>query len=108
MDYPCAVIELQEDEASYLTIGSNTFDEVLLLTVYVRSYDRDLAYEELDKYRSPSGGKSIQAAIETDRTLDSAVDDADVGWGELLDNEDDSASQEYACQFPIRVIKTVA
>ena len=106
-DYPCLVIEPQEEDGAYNTIAGNPFEQVLLLTVRVVSASRDEAYEELDKYRSPTGDLSIRAAIATDRTLDGKADDAQVGWGIIPDRDEDS-SDVYLCELPIKIIKTVA
>jgi len=108
--HPIAVIEPGEEEGDYQTIGDNTFDQLLMLTVYVHSTSRDESYAALDEYRSPTGNKSIRAAINADRTLGGKVDDAQVGWGVILDQDTEEGvpSNEYACRLPIRIIKTVA
>lgn len=107
---PCGVIEAEEPDGQYLTIGSGCFEVIHTLTIYVRSGSPREAWKELDEYRSPSGTKSIRAALRQDRTLDGKADNADVLWASSGQAEQfgNRPSWQYTCQVGIQVIKSVS
>ncbi len=79
-----------------VSVGSGTYDDdtgggmtlsLGLLVLVSRSDDRS-AQARLDDYISPTGDRSIKAAVESDLTLDGTVDSvAVVGWGDPAEFE---------------------
>jgi len=100
---PCLIIEADSPDGAVQTIDGNTYEINLEMTLRLHHGIPEEGWRELDEYKSPSGGKSIRAAIRTDPTLDGAAHAADVDWASLFD-VDERQSQEYGCVFPIRVL----
>lgn len=98
---PCIQIGLDEF-GEVMTFDGDTHEVQLDMTLYVNSGRPDQGGKELDEYKSPSGAKSIRAAIEADPTLDSKADGAQVGWPQPF--EDEPVARQYACVFPIVVL----
>jgi hypothetical protein len=102
---PCLVIEAENPVGTIETIDGDTYEVTLELTLRLHHGAPEEGYRQLEEYQSPTGAKSIRAAIRTDPTLNSSAQAADVGWPTSFDREERS-SQEYGCVFPIRVLFT--
>ena len=100
---PCLVIEADNPDVTVQVIDGNTHEIIHQMVLLLHHGTPEAGWRELDEYKSPSGAKSIRAAIRTDPTLDGAADAADVDWPTLFD-VDDQQSQVYGCAFPIRVL----
>ena len=79
-----------------VSVGSGTYDDdtsggmtlALGLLVLVSRSDDRTAQAKLDDYITPSGDRSVKAAIEADLTLGGTVDSvAVVGWGDPAEFE---------------------
>jgi hypothetical protein len=109
-EYPCIVVEPIEDMSYQEGAGDRIeTDFELASTLYVQSHSSAAGWQELDKYRSPTGSESVIAKIRGDRTLDGSCDFAwltGVGAGER-DRDDNDRFWEFSCQFRCRVSKAI-
>lgn len=106
----CLVLEATPDIDYDFAIAGNSLDLEFEATLYLLVMDGPEGWEELDKYRSPTGTESIRAGIQTDRTLDSSADDAYVSaTNDTTRNRDPDVDWwRFSTRFTIRVLKTVA
>jgi len=107
-EYPCMVVE--PIEAMTYQEGAGTRIETdfeMLVTLYVQKQNSSEGWQELDKYRSPTGTESIMQKIRGDRTLNSSCD---YSWLTAVeagqrDRDDQDKFWEFSCQFRCRVNK---
>ena len=113
LTYPCVVIgatPTQEHDDGAMA-GNSLIGQDWPLTLHIRTSSRVEASRERDKYMSPTGTESIRAGIQSDRSLDSKVDDSYMPRCDVVerDEEDESAgSQIYMAEFTVWVLKTIA
>lgn len=109
---PALVLELditQGDDTEYqmVAMGGDAINYELVGTLYLQGGRSDEQWAELDKYRSPTGGQSINAGIKTDTTLNNKVDSACVvSSGDIQRNRDGSGPWEYSAQFTFDIIQS--
>ena len=110
-EYPCLQVHVTE-EIDYQTgaIGTNDARFELLADLLIQIHDSAAGWKEMDEYRSPTGTKSIRAAVETDRTLNSSCTDAEVVFSSeaTRDRDGQDGFWEFACQFRIQIIANIS
>ncbi len=74
LELPCIVILLGPGE--YATTFDGGYDCTFRLLLALAKQDSPSAYNRLIDYLEPSGSKSIFAALDADRTLDSSCDNS--------------------------------
>ena len=74
-EYPAAVLQFLDRTArSSGTLGGSHFEGRMSLTLLISKANDLEAYDELDKYMSPLGTLSIEAAVDGDNTWGGNVD----------------------------------
>ncbi len=73
-EFPVAVV-LFESRDTMQTLGDSTFAGRIKVVLLVSSADTQQAYDTLDQFMDPLGTNSVEAAVDTDNTWGSKVDD---------------------------------
>lgn len=107
LEYPCVVLEVTGPISYDLTLGGDGFRSVIVATLFVQRGTDKEGWEELDEFRSPTGAKSIKAAIRGDRTLGGKVDTSDVRLSDQVtrDRNAKGLHLEFSSRFNIEFVK---
>ena len=113
-EFPAAVVltsDLEVESAAMgntIHFGSNTLQHQLRVLLLLDHPGSDSeGWDELDSYVSPTGGKSIQAAIEGDLTLGGKVDDAEVLAVRSIGPQQFQGASYYSAEFLVNYMVTV-
>jgi hypothetical protein len=110
LQYPCLVME-QDITIDYdVALSGNSWDVRLPATLYVRHGKPEVAWQEIQKYVSPTGTESIKAGVESDNTLNSAVDDSELEGLVVVqrDIDDENRFWTFSARFVIHALETIA
>jgi len=105
-----AIVLLPEDPLDYdVAFGGNTFEGTVRIVFLVGKADKPEAYATLYDHMDPTeAGKSVKAAVETDRSLNGAVDDAHVTRAENVGRRQLWGGDYVGCDFILIFVATVA
>ena len=111
LEYPCLVVHCTE-EIDYQAgaIGTNDARFSLLADLYLHSQNSEEGWKEMDEYRSPTGSKSVRAAVKTDTTLSSSCTYAEavLSGQAIRDRDSKDRFWEYFCRFSIDIIANIS
>lgn len=110
LEHPCFVVNPTEDIDYVRTPLANDIRFRLLGTLYLFIQDSRELEEEMDLYRSPTGAKSLRAAVKTDDTLSGSCTYAEVARSGQAQRGADEGTRfwELSSQFEIDIIKNIA
>lgn len=105
-EYPCIVISpAQTLEYANRALGWEGVRYTLTAWLYVLSSNPADAWEMIDDYRSPAGGKSLRAAVVANDSLGGIVNYAEVramGTSQRA-REDPSEINVFSCRFEVDI-----
>jgi len=105
---PALVIEHDPIEYHNLDLSGNSLRFNVHATLYLFGANSREVWNEMDKYRSPTGTESIKRGLRTDDTLGSKVDVTTlISSGQVERDRDGMGPWEYSCQFTFGIIKSI-
>jgi len=111
LEYPCLRV-IRDHEINYAlgAIGSNDARMFLPAMLYLNIHDSAEAWAEMDEYLSPTGSKSIRAAVWTDPTLNGSCTFAEVVRSSEVtpDPDDKDRRWEFGARFDISIIANIS
>lgn len=110
LEYPCLLLEPSLDINYDIAMGGNSIEATIRATVYVHSASSKAAFQEVQKYISPTGTESIRAGLLSDPTLNGAVGDSRLlpNVQVTRDRDDNGHFWEVSARFQIRVLESIA
>jgi len=111
LEYPCLrVIRDHDIDYTVGAIGANDVRIILPAMLYLNIHDSTEAWDEMDNYLSPTGAKSIRAAVMTDVTLNASCTHAEVVRSSEVtpDPDDKDRAWEFGARFDIAIIANIS
>ena len=107
-EFPAAVVSVP-DLQYHNALAANTLRHLLrVLLLLSHPGSNTEGWSELDSYLSPTGAKSIRAAVEGDRTLNGKVDDAEVTSARKIGPLELQGSTYLSAEFSVEYVVSVA
>lgn len=105
---PAAVIHFVQRQPDY-TLGGSSSVLTFSIFLYAGSLNSDWAWQQLDKLLDLEGPDSIEAAIDSDNTLNGKVDDCRVEFpmGQFRSAQMIAGAEYYGATIPVRIVKQV-
>ena len=110
LEYPCMVVQPTGDVEYRQLIGADNILYLLKARLYLNIQDSSEAWNEFDEYKSPTGSKSIRAAVKTDVTSNASATYAEVVFSSEGEQDPDGRERlwEFSCEFHTEVRKNIA
>ena len=103
-----ALVYVSMSRNPQVVLGSAAFEAVLLMRLYVSKAINEEAMNAVWEYAGPVGQKSVQAAIETDRTWNSTIDTSSLTSVENVGVQEAQNGFRYVgADFTITIMKQV-
>lgn len=106
--FPAAVI-LQDPLDLEIAFGGNTFTTILRVVFLLSSGDDAIGFRQLWDYIDPvEASKSVNKAVDTDRTLNGKADDSNVTRIENIGRRELWGANYFGFDALVEVVKTLA
>jgi len=107
-EFPSAVVQFQGRDVGQQGMGeSGTFIGEFVMTLLISSAATKQAFDELDAFMEPDGTNSVEAAINSDNTWNSSVDDGRLTGISSIGFREVGGGRYVAADFNFTCMKTV-